>query len=307
VVGVYGVSATSVGVKGESSGGNGVVGKSTAGGANGVYGETDEVDGLGVSGRNTHSGAWGYLGGAVAVYGETTATNGTFAVYGKGIIGIGVVGESQSNVGVAGSSQGNDGIRGTTGGGSNFAGVWAFNSGNATYACLACGDGGAPYAGYFTGNVHVTGAITAGTKPFKIDHPLDPENKVLYHVAVESPDMKNIYDGVVTTDGQGFATVDLPEWFEALNRDFRYQLTVIGSETWARARIAREVEGNAFVIQTDVPHTRVSWQVTGIRHDPFAEVHRVPVEEDKPEGERGRYLHPEAYGRPGAQPATSGR
>ncbi|HPS78076.1 MAG TPA: hypothetical protein PLS53_07980, partial [Thermoanaerobaculaceae bacterium] len=91
------------------------------------------------------------------------------------------------------------------------------------------------------------------------------------------------------------------------NRDFRYQLTVIGGGTWARARVAREIDGNAFVIETDVPHIRVSWQVTGIRHDPFAEVHRVPVEEDKPEGERGRYLHPEAYGRPGSEAGTSGR
>jgi hypothetical protein len=35
--------------------------------------------------------------------------------------------------------------------------------------------------------------------------------------------MKNTYDGNVTTDDAGLATVALPNWFETLNRDFRYQ------------------------------------------------------------------------------------
>ena len=57
-----------------------------------------------------------------------------------------------------------------------------------------------------------------------------------------------------TSDGD--ATVELPEWFEALNRDFRYQLTVIGGGTWARARVARRRStDNRFVIRTDVPAT----------------------------------------------------
>ena len=41
--------------------------------------------------------------------------------------------------------------------------------------------------------------------------------------------MKNIYDGVVTLDVYGEAEVQLPAWFEALNTDFRYQLTAIGA------------------------------------------------------------------------------
>jgi len=47
-----------------------------------------------------------------------------------------------------------------------------------------------------------------------------------------------------------------------------------------------------------VPRTRVSWQVTGIRHDAFAEQHRIPVEEDKAADARGRYLHPVEHGQP---------
>jgi hypothetical protein len=154
-----------------------------------------------------------------------------------------------------------------------------------------------------TGNAAIAGLLSKGGGSFKIDHPLEPENRYLYHSFVESPDMKNIYDGVATTDGEGYATVELPGWFEALNRDFRYQLTVIDdSDAWVMAKVVREVRDNRFVLRTSVPRTKVSWQVTGIRHDAFAEKHRIPVEEDKPEGDRGRYLHPEEHG----QPATMG-
>ncbi len=51
------------------------------------------------------------------------------------------------------------------------------------------------FAGYFQGRVHTTGNLSiAGNLSkrggaFKIDHPLDPENKYLSHSFVESPDM----------------------------------------------------------------------------------------------------------------------
>ena len=50
--------------------------------------------------------------------------------------------------------------------------------------------------------------------------------------------MMNIYNGNVITDANGEAVVALPEWFEALNRDFRYQLTVIGQ--FAQAIVAEK-------------------------------------------------------------------
>jgi hypothetical protein len=107
--------------------------------------------------------------------------------------------------------------------------------------------------------------------------------------------MKNIYDGVVTTDADGFATVELPRWFEALNRDFRYQLTVIDDgDDWVMAKVIREVAQNRFTLRTSRGNVKVSWLLTGIRKDAFAEAHRIPVEEDKPENERGRCLHAEA-------------
>jgi hypothetical protein len=136
-------------------------------------------------------------------------------------------------------------------------------------------------------------------KNFVIDHPLDPANKYLYHTSVDSPDMKNIYDGMVTTDQAGLATVTLPAYFEALNRDFRYQLTVIG--TFAQAIVKDEIKTNQFTIQTDKPNIKVSWQVTGIHHDAYAMAHPVQVEQDKSPGERGRYLTPEVFGKPPSQ------
>lgn len=159
-----------------------------------------------------------------------------------------------------------------------------------------CGPSGCGYAGEFDGDLDVTGAIYAGTKDFKVDHPLDPANKYLYHASVESSEMKNIYDGTVTTDANGDAVVELPAWFEALNRDFRYQLTVIGQ--FAQAIVASKVAGNRFSIKTDKPNVEVCWQITGVRQDAYARTHPLQVEVDKPAGERGYYIHPELYGAP---------
>jgi hypothetical protein len=147
-----------------------------------------------------------------------------------------------------------------------------------------------------TGSVDVIGTLSKGGGSFKIDHPLDPANKYLYHSFVESPDMKNMYDGNITTDGAGLATVMLPDWFETLNRDFRYQLTVIGQ--FAQAIVASEISGNQFSIRTDKPNVKVSWQVTGTRQDAFANAHRIQVEVDKAPEDRGHYLYPELVGAP---------
>ena len=151
------------------------------------------------------------------------------------------------------------------------------------------------------GNVHVTGTLSKGGGSFKIDHPLDPEHKYLYHSFVESPDMKNIYDGIAVTGDDGYATVTLPNWFQALNRDFRYQLTVIDEQSgddFVLAKVTRKIEHNQFVIRTSAPNIEVSWQITGIRQDRFAEANRITVETDKPTDELGTYLHPEAWGKP---------
>ena len=152
-------------------------------------------------------------------------------------------------------------------------------------------------AGDFYGQVAVHGNLSKTSGQFKIDHPLDPANKYLSHSFVESPDMMNIYNGNITLDANGEAWVELPGWFEALNRDFRYQLTAVGAPG-PNLYIAQKVSGNRFKIAGGEPGSEVSWQVTGIRQDAWANAHRIPVEEDKPEAERGSYLHPELYSQP---------
>jgi len=107
-------------------------------------------------------------------------------------------------------------------------------------------DDSTDWAGDFNGNVNINGTLTSTVKDFKIDHPLDPANKYLSHSFVESPEMLNVYSGNVTTDGHGDAHVTLPEYFEALNEDFRYQLTVMGQ--FAQAIVGQEIKNNAFTI-----------------------------------------------------------
>lgn len=167
----------------------------------------------------------------------------------------------------------------------------------ARYGVYGTGSGGATnYGGYFSGNLHATGTLSKGAGTFKIDHPLDPDNKYLIHSFVESPDMMNIYNGNVVTDASGVAEVSMPAYFDALNKDFRYQLTVIG--TFAQAIIDRELDGNKFYIKTDKPNVKVSWQVTGVRKDGYANQNRIVPEVEKPADEKGLYLHPEAIGKP---------
>ena len=140
------------------------------------------------------------------------------------------------------------------------------------------------------GEIHCNKITTPSGKGFKIDHPLDPENRNLYHWCVESPDIMNIYNGNATTDVNGEATVVLPDYFEALNGDFRYQLTVIGKTSVAT--VEREIENNTFTIRTDKPKVKVSWQVTGRRQDPAIRANPLPVEEEKHAVERGFVAYP---------------
>jgi len=149
---------------------------------------------------------------------------------------------------------------------------------------------------YFDGNVDVNGQLSKNSGSFKIDHPLDPENKYLYHSFVESPDMMNIYNGNVTLNSKGEAWIELPEWFKALNKDFRYQLTCIGG--FAPVYVAEKIKNNRFKIAGGEPAMEVSWQVTGVRQDAWANSHRIPVEEDKSLQEKGKYLTPEVFGKP---------
>lgn len=265
---------------------------SLKGGINGSYNTSNYgtgVQGVGYNGvANTDANTTFGVGNQdLGVYGSAN----TAGVMGGSVGGIGVVGYNKNASFAATTGIGNTyGVYGNsqTVGGATVPnvryGVYGFASGATTN-----------YAGYFSGNVQITGSISKGSGTFKIDHPVDPENKYLYHSFVESPDMMNVYNGNITTDANGYATVKLPGYFDALNKDFRYQLTVIG--TFANAIVSQEVKDNAFVIRTDKPSVKVSWQVTGIRKDNYANAHRVIPEVDKEPEMRGKYLHPVEMGK----------
>ena len=332
--GVYGTATATAGdtngVRGHAAStmGTGVYGVATAssGLTRGVQGQVRSPDGVGVYGL-TIAGGCGVSGlapfgaGGVGVYGESLTQQGVYGVarapttpgvYGtgysrgvKGEVAAAMADPSTLFIGTSGRVDGgsaeNRGVNGRATGSEWYnIGVYgsAGDEGNVNIGVYGTSDQTWParLAGYFDGDVYVSDTISKGGGSFKIDHPLDPANKYLYHSFVESPDMMNVYNGNVVTDGEGMATVTLPAWFEAVNKEFRYQLTVIGQ--FAQAIIAEEIKDNRFTIQTDKPEVKVSWLVTGIRQDPFAETHRIPVEQDKPEHERGRYLHPEARGLP---------
>jgi hypothetical protein len=324
--GVLGGSPRGRGVFGASDSGTGVLGQSDS--ATGVIGQSDS--GLGVIGRSKISsgvngssgssyGVWGYSdSGASGVLGQSGSGDGVigtsdsgFGMYGISPISHGVVGKSDSGDGVHGTS---DSLSGVYGESNSGVGVYGLSNGSVgIYASSRT-----LYAAYLDGSVYIRGPLYKPGGSFKIDHPRDPANKYLSHSFVESPDMKNVYDGVVELDDNGEAEIKLPDWFGALNKDFRYQLTAIGapgpnlyiaeeiiSETTTAKHGSHDDDsagsnnnGNRIKIAGGESGMKVSWQVTGIRRDPWANAHRIQVEEDKPDEERGHYLYPDLYDQP---------
>jgi hypothetical protein len=285
------------------------------------------IAGIGYSGSGTSIGVYGYVPAAAssgngAVHGEYFGSGSGSGVQGWSMAGSGsgVVGIKNNNVlggaGVRGQSNSTVGptygVYGTSSGGgiTSYGGFFQSTSSDGTslYA-LSSLTGTVPwafwaedqvqspnntYAGAFSGDVDITGNMAAGSKSFKIDHPLDPTNKYLFHSCIESPDMMNIYNGNVITDANGEAVVSLPGYFQALNIDFKYQLTCLGQ--FAQAIVLKKIENNQFTIKTDKPQVEVSWQVTGVRNDLFAQKHRIVPELAKSGMAKGKYIHPELYG-----------
>ena len=216
----------------------------------------------GVDGRAAGSTGRGVYGYATSTSGANIGVYGrTASIGGRGVYGLAEA-TSGTNIGVYGESNSPSG-----------------------------------YAGYFNGRVHVNGTLSKAAGSFKIDHPLDPANKYLYHSFVESPDMMNIYNGNVTLDDAGRG----PDRAARLVRGAQPRLPLpvdphrrLGADLY----IAQEIQDNAFRIAGGEPGMKVSWQVTGIRQDAYANAHRIPVEEEKPAEERGLYLHPAELGLP---------
>jgi hypothetical protein len=106
--------------------------------------------------------------------------------------------------------------------------------------------------------------------------------------------MMNVYNGNVVLDENGEASIEMADWFDALNRDFRYHLTPIGAPG-PNLHIAQEMIERTFRIAGGTPGMKVSWQVTGIRQDPFANENRIQVEAVKEDFNKGKYIHPREW------------
>ncbi len=293
--GVFGESADNVGVRGHAT---------AAAGANyGGYFLTSSTTGFGVFGYATADSGTNYGGyfrtssaTGFGVYGYSTAISGAnVGVYGRT--------ESPTGYGVYALQNGGGGVNRAV-----LAKNIAFDGiGVQGWSSATSGDGhgvvgqadhlvAGSYGVFSLGNTAAT-----GSKSFRIDHPLDPENKYLQHYCAEGPEPLNVYSGEVRTDDRGYAWVQLPDYFESINRDFRYQLTVVDDEDSAEfvlAKVVRRIQGNRFQVRTSVPNVAVSWEVKATRNDRFMQEHGAPTELDKPEYDRGYYQHPELYGLP---------
>jgi hypothetical protein len=269
-------SVSSAAVIGDSSYGEVVVGR-----ANGAVCDTyiGKCNGMGaVVGRHDGQGGYGVRGFVTDPLG-----------------GIGVIGQA--------------GISGGTGSGGRFENVNAANTSNALEAITNASGGTALFAqgvnaATFNGKVQINGDLTVtGTKSgFKIDDPRAPQQRTLTHTPVETDTLTVTYSGNVRTDAKGRAIVKLPAYAETLARDWRYQLTPIGQ--LGQAIVEREVKKGQFVVRTEHPRTKVSWNVIGTRRDPQAKQHAIEPVTTKSGEARGTYLDPSLYGQPASR-ATS--
>ena len=260
--GVYGTSVSGIGVYGLSTSGTGVYGYATAtsGITYGVYGVFNSTSGAGVYGLA--SATSGFTNG---VYGVSRSTSGT-----------GMVGVASATSGAA-------------------WGVWGRSASTASNAYGVYGEepsGGAGHAVFANGTLAAT-----GTKSFQIDHPLHPETHYLNHFCTEGPEPYNVYRGTVVLDANGEAWVQLPDYFEAINRDPSYHLTAVGAPM-PNLHVAVKIQNNRFKIAGGAPGKEVSWRVEAIRNDLWVQRYGFQTEQEKEDAIKGKYLNPELYGQP---------
>jgi hypothetical protein len=218
------------------------------------------------------------LGGLNGLQGDGGSPDGSkgLATAGYGVVGFGGAGVSGLNI---------DGSGGFFTGGSN-----AGSGGDGIVA-----EGGSGIAGDFIGDISINGTEHASVVQRKIDHPADPANKYLVHAAVQSSEMMNMYTGNVVLDADGTAVVQLPDWFQTENADFRYSLSAVGAPA-PNLYVAEEVSGNQFKVAGGRAGQKISWLVTAIPQDAYARANPLVVEEAKKPKEQGYYMNPELYG-----------
>lgn len=281
---------------------------SQTGSVYGVWGQTDSETGntsgiIGVASKESTIAA------TFGVRGQTFSNQGGSA----GVEGVAIGGRTSGVRGVNLSSETfSSGVTGTSTGSGTKGGMYFGVFGLANKSCDAVGVGvygegsiyglfgrakATPDACSFGYGVFSDGASGAvGPKTFHIDHPLDPENKFLNHISIESPEALNVYSGNITTGSNGEAIVKMPDYFSAINKDCRYNLTPVGQ--FANVIVLKKMEGNQFVIKSDKPNVEISWMVTAIRNDLYMQKYPLAAEQPKTGAEKGKYLRPELYNQP---------
>ena len=194
---------------------------------------------------------------------------------------------NNNSVGVFGQYNGT----GSNSDGTGVKGIALANSGRG-YGVYGQGN---RYGLYSNGN---TGA--SGTKAFVIDHPLDPENKILKHYSIESPEVLNLYRGNIVLDNSGTASINLPDYFIAINTNFSYTLTAIGVPS-PNLFILKEIDQyGQFIISGGNPNQKISWVVYAERNDLY--LRKYPesksVEVQKDSELKGKYIRPELFNQP---------
>ncbi len=234
----------------------------------------------------THTG----LSGRNAEFNITNAANTDASIFSVTLgQGSAVLAQNQNNVIVGTVSVGDFAYTGSDV--TDHRGVSGFSQPTAGWGIGVLGQGGW-YGLFSNGNLGAT-----GVKTFAIDHPEDPNNKILKHFSIEANEVLNLYRGVVVLDGNGEATVELPSYFDLINTNFSYQLTAIG--TPQQPYVLTEIAGNTFEV-AGAPNSKVSWTVYANRNDKYLQQNpEEGVDVVVKIGERqGKYLNPELYGMP---------
>lgn len=298
-------SSSGIGAMGFASSGTGVT--------VGLYGFTSSFEGTPILGRSTNplhnraaiKGETSGSGG-IAVHGESLSITGfaiggyftSVSANGRGLIVENLSTAPQTVIGGDFSTAGTGlgyAVRGVTVGTGAIGVFGAANSpSGATNGVRGFSTSPAGFG------VFANGALGAsGTKSFVIDHPHDPENKLLRHYCAEGPAPYNIYQGEIITGADGYALVELPSYFESINKNPKIQLTVVdGSDEFVMSKVTKTVQGGRFQIRTSKPGVLVYWEVKAERNDEWVRANPPVVESDKPHHERGKYLRPELFGMP---------
>lgn len=253
------------------------------------------INGYASGSATNHTAIYGSQSGSgSSIWGENfkTVSDGTAAIFGESELTIDPGIEGRNNFGNSNSV----GVYGRF----NFVGVYD-GRGVLGESLPASGWGiGVHGIGNYYGVLSSGNLGATGTKTFIIDHPLDPENKSLKHFSIESNEILNVYRGNAVFDTNGNAHIQLPKYFNAINKDFSYQFSPIGA-SMPNLYIAQKISSEGiFVISGGIPEKEVSWSIYAQRNDKYVQEHpnQITDEVEKKDYQKGKYWDASSWKQP---------